>query len=849
MNHQKRTLIRLGVFFICSGLTGALWAADAKPADSTKTDSTTSSEPITELAKFTVSEVPIERQILPTIRPIGSVFGDDRSIVDTPRSVTSVNKAWMDDRQIKNAMDFSQFSAGVYSAAQYGIPGVPQMRGDLAQVYVNGQIIPFSRNSTPLSFNGVEAMDIVKGPGSAVYGPQGQGPGGYVNFVPKSPYFDRQHVDTSTTLGYWTSGHSYSNPETTIDFGGPISDKLAYRVSYLGRWGNQYYLNAKDETQDVYAALTYLASKTVKFEWWGQVYADRTNEITGANRVTQAFIDHGTYIGGPTVPVTSGPTAFFGFTTVTTVNAPVGTFGSVADGSFQIVNPATAYKVKLPAYDALVGPSDTARSKVVMSQLKTTIGLSGDASLVNLAFFANGVSNKYETYGYDEFVPKNMTIQDRLSYHTTLTTGTVSHNLITGIDFRYTDLRAYQDFQTEPFTIYDIYQPLSSVYYPVYNLQGQTWGSGLQVPGKPGYSSDENQDTQIKDSALFIQDSIQFTKKFSAVLGARADHISVTTANPPMTQVGLVGPAVDFQYLPISPAIFYPKGSQYNVSTSKTDPSFFGSLVYKANDSQSFYITYDRINAVQGASNFGGVGSGGTFGNPTPASTKNNLANLSTLYEAGYKGSFLKNKLYFSAILFQQVKTQPQLKGAASFMVKDNGLELETVYQPNRALSFNANLTYQDATAFGTGFFQESGNYLDAYATTMTVDGQKGTGIGAVNYTTYAPPTGRMRAPGVPQVLANFFVEYKWPSGFGIGIGPQYTGRQLANDQGTLHIASEYQVDGYLFYRQKTWDARFNVTNITNDRLLDPIDVSFAGNDVVFVRKPISASLTIRFHL
>jgi len=83
----------------------------------------------------------LEAQILPTVRPIGSVFGDDRSILDTPRSVTSVNKAWMDDRQIRNAMDFSQFSAGVYSAAQYGIPGVPQVRGDLAQIYINGQVI------------------------------------------------------------------------------------------------------------------------------------------------------------------------------------------------------------------------------------------------------------------------------------------------------------------------------------------------------------------------------------------------------------------------------------------------------------------------------------------------------------------------------------------------------------------------------------------------------------------------------------------------------------------------------------------------------------------------------------
>jgi len=125
----------------------------------------------------------------------------------------------------------------------------------------------------------------------------------------------------------------------------------------------------------------------------------------------------------------------------------------------------------------------------------------------------------------------------------------------------------------------------------------------------------------------------------------------------------------------------------------------------------------------------------------------------------------LKNKLYVSVAAFQQVKTQPQLRGAPSFIVKDNGLEVEGVYQPTQALSVNANMTYQDATAFGSGFFQETGNYLDAYGVGTIVDGKSGTGYGAVNYTTYHPYGNRMRAPGVPQLLANFFVEYKVAAG------------------------------------------------------------------------------------
>ncbi len=251
------------------------------------------------MEKYTVSDVPIEDQVLPTVRPLDDVMGDDRNILDIPRSVTAVNTALMADRMVKNAMDLGQFSPGVYSAAQYGIPAVPYIRGDLSQLYVGGQQVPFSRNSTPPSFNGADAFNIVKGPGSAIYGPQTEGSGGYVDFVMKEPYFDRQRTNIDFTMSGWASGHSYSNPEVTIDTGGPISDKLAYRISYLSRYGNGFYLNDHNETQDVYAALTYRPSSKLSVEGWVQVYEDRTNEIAGVGRVTEDFIKNGNYIAGP----------------------------------------------------------------------------------------------------------------------------------------------------------------------------------------------------------------------------------------------------------------------------------------------------------------------------------------------------------------------------------------------------------------------------------------------------------------------------------------------------------------------------------------------------------------------
>jgi iron complex outermembrane recepter protein len=867
----------LALFCMACALSATLRAQSSTPPPATTTTTTTTvmtptttagtasdaeEEKVTTLEKYTVSDVPISEQILPTVRPISSVYGDDRDIVDIPRSVSSVNAAWMEDRQVTNAMDLGQFAPGVYAAADYGIPGVPQIRGDDAQIAVNGQMIPYSRNSVPLSFNGVEAMDIVKGPGTATMGPQGNGLGGFVNFVAKEPYFDQEHYDFSATLGTWASGHSYGDPQYTLDFGGPlITDKLAYRVSYLARYGDEYYVNAKDQTQDVYVALTYRPTRDLKFEFWTQGFATRTNEDTGANRVTQNFIWNGSYIAGPTTPATSGPLAYYGYDVyLPTDGNPATNYPSGTDGAFQVVNPATAHTVKLPAYDSLVGPNDTARSKLFQSQLKTTLGLTPDSSITNYAFYSLEHSNKYETYGYDEWVPRNFNLQDKTEYDVKLNMGPVVNNLNIGIDLRYQYVRSGDDFTSEPFSYYDLSLPLNNIFYPGYNIENQTWGSGLQVPGHPGYSYEEMQDTTIQDYAAFIQDDVQFTKAFSGIFGFREDAINANTANPPLVEAGVNAAdnpqalyTVPFPnylgYFSLPTPIYLDRGALYHYDASVTNPAYFVSLIYKLTETQSIYATYDRVDAITGQTNFGGVDDGYEGLDRLKA----DLSTASTLYEVGYKGSYLNNTLYGGISLYQQLKLEPQPRGAPPNRIKAEGIEIDAVYQPTKKLSINANFTYQNVTAFGS-FFEETGNYLDAYATTTPVDGTYGTGVGAVNYGAYqgyayTPPNGRIRAAGVPAVLGNLFVDYKLPYGFGFGIGPNFIGRQNQDDEGLLHIPSEYEVDGYITYTpNKRWDLRLNGTNLTNNRILDPIDTSFAGNDVIYVRAPIAASLTIRVH-
>jgi len=765
---------------------------------------------VTTLEAVNVSGVPIDQQILPTARPIGSVMGDSESILDIPRSVTSVNEEWMKERNIRDTMDLGQFAPGVYSPSEYGLAAIPQIRGELAEIYVDGQTTKFNRNSILPSFNGVEAIDIVKGPGSAVYGPQSDAAGGYVNLVMKSPYFDGTHGEVELNWEGWTSGHSYSNPEFQLDVGGPVSNDLAYRVSYLSRYGDGYYQFSKNETQDVYTALTWVPSKVVKVEWWAQYYYDRETSSPGFNRVTQNLLDNGIYIAGPA--------------------NTLGLFGQTFQQGpyFFTLNPATAYTVKLQPYEVLTSPYDFVHSDKFQTQLKASDQLTPSASLVNLIYFEDETERQRSLYGYDNYVPLSWRLSDRLELHDEFSIGKIQNTVITGLDAHRDRLDSYEDFSEEPISPYDLKASPYTWVLPGYFQTGTV--GGFQAPGAFGFSGSSftdtgSQDSDTTDLAAFFQDSIAFTDKLSAVVGIRGDYINGSAASPPFVQ--------------------HNEGYQYLATGTAFDPSYFLSLVFKVTPTTSVYATYDRVESIAGSANFAGLnGSGGNSGLVTSLKTANKL------YEVGIKQSLLHNELYAALALFQQDRRDPVAPpqiGPAS-LNKDQGVEFEAVYQPSKHWSFNANVTYQDGTLYQTFFYEQTGSYLDFYPVGYIVDGKSGTGKGSPDYSGYSSPDGKIRSPGVPQLMGNAYVKYDFLDHWSIGMGPMFQGHMNANDEGTLIIRSQTEWDGFVKFNTKRYSVQVSVKNFTNARLYDPIDVTFAGNDEIMPRPPITASLTLRYY-
>ncbi|HEY0256487.1 MAG TPA: TonB-dependent receptor plug domain-containing protein, partial [Candidatus Methylacidiphilales bacterium] len=681
-----RVSAQLCCIYICSAALAAAQTTDtssATPAVSSSAPQTP--PPSSSAAKSTagqmdtivVKAVPLEEQVVPTARTISSVYGDDMSIVDIPRSVNIITKQQLEDRQIKSVQDLGQFASGTYTPAEYGLDGIPYIRGVYASLYQNGQQEIFYRNSVVPSFNQVESMDLVKGPGSAVYGPPGGGPGGYVNFITKVPEFDKNHTEVESTVGdYSPGGQSWDHYEWTIDNTGPlIKDKLAYRFSYEGTNGETYYRNTRDDKQDIFGALTYLPYDAIKMDWTFQYYTVRDNEVNGFTRPTQDLIDNGQYTIGPQSPNPAG-----------------GPAGPVLGTTTQ----------KVYGYESLNGPSDATRGSKLSTQLITTVTLADDLSLTNYQFFEHLESRKISSYGYDEYVPGDDLYDTRTELHyaydfKVLGMDVKNHD-IGGVAFRGQEGTEFSDFTIEPYNAYDITQDPSTFniktidgggFVPsLLNPQGVAGGpgangfGGYQIRNMPGYSAGlfgfdgtnftlgNSGQYGIYDANVFYQHTTDWDKYVTTLLGARGDYSDAWSRVPTQYLEGY-------------------SGGDMGSGTRVLNYAIFASVIGHITPDVSVYATFDRTHGFQGDSNFGGLTAG-----PNQV-TPSELRNQSDLYEIGFKQSMLNSTLYYDIDAFYQTRdTALTGAGGPNNQVQTNGIETDVAWQHNRNFDITGNFTW-----------------------------------------------------------------------------------------------------------------------------------------------------------
>jgi outer membrane receptor protein involved in Fe transport len=769
-----------------------------------------------DLDEIVVNGIKRGELILPTTVTSTSAYGLDLGVMETPRNNTLLSKAQLEALNIQNPSGFSYLTSSSYTDAAFGQPAVPRIRGQYADLFLNGMRESYSDNGygAPVSFNSAESIDIIKGPASVQAGP-GAGVGGSINIATKMPTF------TKPSESFNLEFDSQQKRRASFDINAPLTSNTAVRVSFTTDDSGSYYYDMFFHQQSLYAAV--LTEFTPKYSVLvtGSYEDTRYRENDGVNRVNQALIDNGTYLTGTTV----GPIQGFG----STVNL---TGSSGLSDRILIDEPG----------------GTGAHSQHIKGQIIQTFKATDDFSIVNNTFY--DYMNRYnETQDYYADTCKGCyTIENKTDFKLKFATGGVSHDLDAGFTYRYAHVMSIQNYANEPVSVFDLTLSPTTWVFPA---SAQAAGDAFPytaafnrvqygVPGRDAFFPNGSIDSNLQDAAIFLEHRIKFSPQWSVLYGLREDAVQLNQADP----LGVPGSGLVNGYPQTEYTNWY---GLYNGNVS---------VVYSPSKHISAYLTFNKAQYVDPNANDGAVGVYGV--NPTTQLRQNTL-----LEEAGLKFDLLDKALFISTAIFKQERAIPTGAGGLHHSLAHiKGAEIELNYQPDPHFFATASYSYLH-TVLDTaqGFYN--------FPATPGIN-YDGAGTDAV-----WQPNQKFLDPGVPQHLFNVLANYKHESGLGAQANIQVTGPIETTQSGYLDVAAtaagypglpaslvssltasggyykspvipwQYTLNTAVFYNfLQHYSVKFEVYNLT-DRHNLVNDYPFYGNDFLTRVPPRSYDLTL----
>jgi len=765
--------------------------------------------PTTTISEINVYAKP-ELTMQPTSSDIDSVYGIPMNVMDTPRTVTPVNKTLMYASGVNalggmmNPMALLTVNPTTFGSVMDFMTDAPYVLGTQAVPYVNGielslTNIMMGNAGLPWNWNMIESFDILEGPANAVYG-QTQGSNGIVNYVTKQPYFDKFRGYVYDTTGM------YENYFWGLDVGGPINDKLAYRFSYMGTESGSWWQYVHNDEQDFYVALSAKPIENYTADWYFNMeFADASPlGYSGMNRPSNELFWNGLYYKGflPVSQINSFPPTF--------PNGQPIPFNQFPGVGLEPINRR-----------AMLIPPDAAQT-----------GYQGMTQLIQKAHIAEGFDIVNNTlvwytrhraiqpaYFYDEAVMGDYEVDNRTEIRLQFDTpvggkpGRKTHwgkkegtDQQEGLDFsHYVDTGFEWHYQRNVDYVSTNFLNIPNQ-FDIMNENPLLWDARLTpawpalvaqqievpIPGMPGYYFEPGNgitgttDSQYWAFAPFLQWNIQFHPKVSLLAGARATTYIVDAVTPPGT----------------------PPDQFAQFRTTSLAPLFNISPVYKPFPWMTMYFNFNWLYSTA-AADMGGF---------APVFTENNMRLLEQYIEGGLKFNLFHNKLYLTAAGIRShleegyVALPPVVTHLTAFQFNLN-------YQPDRHFWARAGFAYMRGISnfsdlpFGP---PETQSYSTGYAFRhhLPLDDAGMFGFG------YGP--GIWPWIDFPDIVANAMVSYKFDNGFGVTLSGTWMAATPSFWNYTAWIPAQDYANIQVFYSSKRWEVSLYFWNFFNSHYWIP---------------------------
>lgn len=745
---------------------------------------------------------------------VEAVFGFGKSILETPRSASTISSEQMERFNVSDIDELVAFAPGTFTQSFFGVAGSLDVRGNPGEAYFRGMKRLDNPGNYPTPIGASSRIDIVRGPASPIYGPSKIG--GYLNFNPKSARASSgQYLDAPTGAMSYTHG-TWDKSIVTAEVGGPASiagKEMGYYVYGEVENSGSYYENSATDQSILQASFNIDLTDNLRVEFGGMYHKYDGNQVAGWNRLTQELVDNGTYITGTAQPLDTDGDGSISHEEYGAVNLAGNSFFYVPAASFtdseatELMALENVGTTTLSGSQTLVAPDDQLVNEA--NTFYFDVIYYADSWEIKNQFFYDGYDNINENaYGFSQF-HDSWVIEDKVVFSTEYETNSLLAQFQVSPSIRYTDFLHGDDFTYEYFNRRDLTMPSSAL-------------DRRLLATRSGMNYDNYDEGNYLDLGFAAMTDLTWDFGLNIVLGLRYDTIDIESTSRedlklPAEQIveGSTTPITEKETV---------DGVSWNTSISYTTP--WGLIPY--------------ITVAEQATLVAGQGAEITVGQLNNADGSGAF-DTSDLFEYGIKGSFLDDSLYFALSVYEQERTDYNSQAIVTNATTHNeGVELELRWVVNENLVVSAGYTNVEvinltARENGSQFGFLGLEDLTGLEDPSLVLGGNVIGLNLVGEGTSNP---KAKKAGIPDNIYTLTATYDFQNGFASSVSIIDADEAPSGFSGSVMLPAYTLVNAGLSYQTEQWDINFTVKNLTDERYFRANFPDLFGSQIVLPELP-----------
>lgn len=741
---------------------------------------------------------------------VESVFGFGKSILETPRSASTISQAQMERFNVTDIDELVAFAPGTFTQSFFGVAGSLDVRGTPGETYFRGVRRLDNPGNYPTPIGASSRIDIVRGPASPIYGPSKIG--GYLNFNPKSARASSgQYLETATGALSYTAG-SWDKSILTAEVGGPAEvggKEMGYYLYGELENSDSYYENTQTDQTVLQASFNIDITDNLRFEFGGMYHDYDGNQVAGWNRLTQDLVDNGTYITGTALPLDTDGDGQISHEEYGAVNIAGNSFFYVPASAFtddeatelmQLQNVGTT---TLRGDQVLVAPDDQLGNEAITLYFDT-IYYCDNWEIRNQIFYDAYENINENAYGFSQF-HDSWVIEDKVTFATEYENDSLLAQFQFSPSVRYTDFKHGDDFTYEYFNRRDLTMPSSAL-------------DRRLLSTRSGKNFDNYDVGNYLNLGVAAMTDLTWDWGLNLVLGLRYDTIDIESTSRTDLLLGATGDET-------------PEYAEETVNGW----SWNTSISYEFENGLIPYITLaEQATLVAGQGAEIGVGQ-------LNQEDGSGAFDTSDLIEYGIKGSLLDDTLYFALSSFEQERTDFNTQNTVTNNTTNNkGTEFELRWVVNDNLVMSAgytnikviNLTAREnGNQFGFLGAEDLVNLTDP----SLVFGGNVIGLNLIGEG-FANTDGRKA--GIPENIYTLTATYDFQNGYAANVSVIDVEEVASGFSASVMLPAYTLVNAGVSYQAEDWTFNLTVKNLTDERYFRSNFPDLFGSQIVLPELP-----------